>query len=45
MQQIFLYKLFSIYAEYDYMIFVAKNIYGFVPNLCMMSSYVKTHLW
>jgi hypothetical protein len=27
------------------MIFVAKNVYVFVPNLCMLSCYAKTHLW
>jgi hypothetical protein len=27
------------------MIFVAKNIYVFVPNLCMLSGYAKAHIW
>jgi hypothetical protein len=30
-------QLFSNYAESAWMIFVAKNIYVFVPNLCMLS--------
>jgi hypothetical protein len=32
MLQTFLYKLFSIHAESTWMIFVAKNIYVFVPT-------------
>jgi hypothetical protein len=32
----FLYKLFSIYAESVQTISVDKNIYIFVPNFCML---------
>jgi hypothetical protein len=44
MLSIFLYELFSIYAEPVQVIFVAKNNYIFVPNFCMLSLYAKMHL-
>jgi hypothetical protein len=39
MLQIFLYELFSIYAEFVQMIFVAKNNNFFMTNSFMLSFY------